>query len=372
MFHSRSLARAAFAVPVLLALAAPALADVTIQEKTVSSGLGGFGNGTTTTTRVIATDKGREDEQFTYTGRLKTFAGKPRSSSTITRLDRELIWELEHAKKQYGEMTFAEMREAMAKAAADAKAEMAKAEPAKAHDDVQMDYKVDVKRTGKHEKVNGFDAEQWVITLTGTPKDKSNTEQAGGILMKLDGWYSTAVPGQAEQAAYYKRWAEKMGLEPQVRTMASALMAQHGDAVRQIALKMKDLKGVAVRSTLTMEMDDGLTPAQRAELEKSRVEESKSRAENAKKQDAKDDVDAKLDAGGSLAKGNVSGALGGFLSRKLNKAAEKKVEKSLTPEPGAASGPMFTVTTDVLSVTTGSATASFEIPAGYKKTERRK
>lgn len=372
MFDRLSITRTSLASALLLALASTALADVTIQEKTVSSGLGGFGNGTTTTTRVIATDKGREDEQFTYTGRLKTFAGKPRSTSTITRLDRELIWELDHAKKQYGEMTFAEMREAMAKAAADAKAEMAKAEPAKARDDVQMEYKVDVKRTGKRDKVNGFDAEEWLITLTATPKDKSNPENAGAFVMKLDGWYSTTVPGQAEQAAYYKRWAEKMGIEPQVRTMASALMAQHGDAVKQIAAKMKDLKGVAVRSTFTMELDDGLTPAQKAELEKARADEAKSRAENAKKQDAKDDVDAKLEAGGSLAKGNVSGALGGFLSRKLNKAAEKKVEKSMTPEPGAASGPMFTVTTDVLSVTTGSAGASFEIPAGYKKTERRK
>ena len=45
---SRGLLLAAFAV---LVLAPPARADVTIQEKTVSSGLGGFGSGTTTTTR---------------------------------------------------------------------------------------------------------------------------------------------------------------------------------------------------------------------------------------------------------------------------------------------------------------------------------
>lgn len=378
MFNShpvrRSLARARRALPALALLcfcASPTLADVTIQEKTVSSGMGGFGNGTTTTTRIIAADKGRDDETFTYTGRLKTFAGKPRTSSTITRLDKELIWDLDHAKKQYGEMTFAEMRAAMAEAEDKARAELAKSGAPAHKDDVELTYKVDVKRTGKKDKINGFDAEQWIITLTATPKDTKTGESAGNFKMQLDGWYSTTVPGQAEVAAYYKRWAEKMGIEPQVRTMASALMAQHGDAVKQIAAKMKDLKGVAVRSTMTMELGNGLTPAQQAELDKARAEDSQKRAENSKKQDAKDDVDAKLDAGGSLAKGNVSGALGGFLSRKLNKAAEKKVEKSLTPAEGSSGSPSFTVTTDMLSVTTASAAASFDVPAGYKKVERK-
>lgn len=365
----------AHAIPIAIAvtflLAAPALADVTIQEKTVSTGLGGFGNGTTTTTRVIAADKGREDEQFTYTGRLKTFAGKPRSSSTITRLDKELIWDLDHNKKQYGEMTFAEMREAMAKGAAEAKAEMAKSGDTHAQQDVKFEYKVDVQRTGKKDKVNGFDAEQWIITLTASPKDKQTGESAGAFKMKLDGWYSTQVPGQAEVAAYYRRWAEKMGIDPQVRTMASSLMAAHGDAVKEIAAKMKDLKGVAVRSTMTMDMGLGLTPEQQAELDKARKDEAKSRAENTKKQDARDDLDAKKDAASSLSHGNVSGALGGFLSRKLNKAAEKKVEASVTPKEGSSGGPAFSVTTDMLSVTTGSAAGSFDVPAGYKKVERK-
>lgn len=365
---SRGLLLAASAV---LVLACPARADVTIQEKTVSSGLGGFGSGTTTTTRVIAGDKGREDEQYTYTGRLKTFAGKPRSTSTITRLDRELIWELDHPKKQYGEMTFAEMRAAMAKGAAQAQAEMKNPEHARAKQDVQVDYKVDVQRTGKRDKVNGFDAEQWIITLTAVPKDKKSGESAGSFKMKLDGWYSTQLPGQAETAAYYRRWAEKMGMDPQIRTMASSLMAMHGDAVREIAAKMKDLKGVAVRSTMTMDMDAGLTPEQQAQMDKSRADAAKARAEDKQKRAEKEDNEANASTAGSVAKGDVGGALGGFLSRKLGKAAEKKAEASMTSGAGSGSGSAFTVTTDVLSVTTGSAGASFDVPAGYKKVERK-
>lgn len=365
---SRGLLLAAFAV---LVLAPPARADVTIQERTVSSGLGGFGSGTTTTTRVIAGDKGREDETYTYTGRLKTFAGKPRSTSTITRLDRELIWELDHPKKQYGELTFAEMRAAMAKGAAQAQAEMKNPEHARTKQDVEVDYKVDVQRTGKRDKVNGFDAEQWIITLTAVPKDKKSGESAGSFKMKLDGWYCTQLPGQVETAAYYRRWAEKMGMDPQVRTMASSLMAMHGDAVREIAAKMKDLKGVAVRSTMTMDMDAGLTPEQQAQMDKARADAAKAKAEDKQKRAEKEDNEANASTAGSVAKGDVGGALGGFLSRRLGKAAEKKAEASMTSGAGSGSGSAFTVTTDVLSVTTGSAGASFDVPAGYKKVERK-
>ncbi len=371
--RSRLMVQAMLSVVALALVVPPAFADVTIQEKTVSSGLAGFGGGTTTTTRMIATDKGREDETFTYTGRMKTFAGKPRSTSTITRLDKELIWDLDHDKKQYGELTFAEMREAMAKGMAEAKAEMKQPENAMAKDDVQLDYKVEVQRTGKKDKVNGFDAEQWIITLVATPKDKKTGESAGAFKIKLDGWYSTQVPGQAEVQAYYRRWGEKMGVDPQMKSMASGLMAAHGDAVKEIAAKLKDLKGVAVRSTMTMDMGAGLTPEQQAEMDKARAEEAKSRSADKAKQDARDDADAKVGAASSLAKGNVSGALGGFLSRKLNKAAEKKVEASMAPSSGSGSGgPAFSVTTDMLSVTTGSAAASFEVPVGYKKVERKK
>ena len=367
---ARSSSRGFLLVAILASvLAVAARADVTVQEKTVSSGLGGFGSGSTTTTRVIAGDKGREDELFTYTGKLKTFAGKPRSTSTITRLDKELVWELDHTKQQYGELTFAQMREAMAKGAAQAQAGMKHPEPAR--EAPKVDFKVDVQRTGKRERINGFDAEQWIITLTAVPREKPQDAAGapGSYSIKMDQWYSTQVPGQAEVAAYYRRWAEKMGMDPQMRRMATGMMAMHGDAMREMAAKMKDMKGMVVRSTMTMNMDSGLTPEQKAQMAQSRADGAKAQAENKKQRQAKADEDANGDAAGSLARGNVGGALGGFMSRKLGKAAEKKAEASMT-SGGSGSGSALTVTTDVLSVTTTSAGASFDVPAGYKKVER--
>lgn len=364
------------AVPALLALVVSAQAAVVMQEKTVSNGLGGFGNSTAERTIVIAGDRSRTDESSTYTGRFKTLAGggKPKASAEITRLDRELFWYLDPAKKEYGELTFAQMREQIAKGMAEAQAEMGKPENRREQQNVEMNYTVDVKRTGKKETINGFAAEEFIVTLTATPRDRTTGDTAGTYTMAMDQWLSTAVPGQAEVQAYYKRMAEKLGLDPQVQRAAGAAMAQYGDAMKQIAVKLKDLKGYPVRSTLTITMGAVLTPAQQAELEKKQAGEQQSAAEDKKKKDEQKDAEARNNSAGSLAHGNVGGAASGFLARRLAKAAEKKAAASAQSSSGTpgSSSAALTVTTDLVSVTTGATTASFDVPSDFKKKAERK
>lgn len=361
------------AVAVSLALAAPALADVTLKEKTVSTGVAGFGNGTSERTFVIAGDKSRSDDQFTYTGRFKTLAGggKPKSSTNIVRLDRDLVWMLDPEKKQYSELTFAEMREALEKGAAEAREEMDKPENRRAKD-VEMTYKVDVERTGKKDKVNGFDAENVIVRITATPKDTKTGETAGSYTLKMDQWLSPQVPGQAEVTAFYRRYAEKMGFDPQMQHQFAGLMHQYGEAVKQAAGKMKDLKGYPVRSTVTMSFGAEPTPEQQAQTDKARAEAQAKRAEEKTKQEAKEDDEAKVQAGVSLSRGNVGGAIGGLLGRKLGKSAEKKAEAGASSQGSGSGTPGgFTATTDVLSITTGAAGVSFDVPSDFKKVERK-
>ena len=361
------------AVAVSLALAAPALADVTLKERTVSTGLAGFGNGTSERTWVIAGDKSRSDEQFTYTGRFKTLAGggKPRSSASIMRLDRDLMWSLDLQKKEYEELTFAQVREAMEKGMADARGGVDDSEGGRAKD-VEMTYRVDVQRTGKKDKVNGFDAENVIVTVTATPKDAQAGESAGSYALKMDQWLSTQVPGQAEVAAFYRRYAEKMGFDPQMQGQFAGLMRQYGDAVKQAADKLKDLKGYPVRSTVTMSLGAEPTPEQQARIEKSRAEAQAKRTEEKTKKEAKEDDEAKVQAGVSLSGGNVSGALGGFLGRKLGKTAGKKADAGASSQGSGSGTPGgFTVVTDVLSISTGAAGVSFDVPSDFKKVERK-
>jgi hypothetical protein len=89
--------------------------------------------------------------------------------------------------------------------------------------------------------------------------------------------------------------------------------------------------------------------------------------------DAQEDAAAADNAGDAIAHGDVSGALGGMLGHRLGKALQKKAEASTTPGAGnsGAQGGGLTITTDVVTITTGSASASYEVPADHKKVERK-
>lgn len=364
--------RGSFALVLLVALVCPARADVTMKEKTVSSGLGGFGDGTTLQTTIIAGDRSRSDDEFTYTGRFKTLAGggKARHSSHITRLDRECVWSLDDEKKTYTELTFAQMRELMSKGLADAEQAQAEARRKPGPESADVEYKVDVQRTGKKQQMNGFLAEQVIVTVTGTPKDPQSGETASFTLV-MDQWLTPSLPGQSEVTAFWRRYAEKMGIEPELRRMGGAMMAQYGDALKKAAEKFKDVKGYPVHSETKILAGPQVTPEQQAQIDKARAESQAKGAEKKQKETERKDADSRGNAAGSLVRGDVGGAIGGLLGRRVNKAVEKKAEQA-EPRPDGTGGALMTVVSDVLSVSTGPAAGvSFDVPAGYKKIERK-
>jgi len=371
-----------------LLLASSAGADVVVKEKTVSEGLSGFGNGTTIRTLVVAGDKSRSEDEFTYTGRFKTLAGggKPRTSVAITRIDKEVIWNLEPDKKQYTEMTFAEMRRMMEQGLAAADQESRKAE-AKDVKDAEMTFTVDVKRTGAKQDVNGFPAEQVILTCTGKPKNPEKGAAGGEVRIVMDQWLTKNAPGSQEMKAYYRRFAEKLGLEMETAGIDAMARRMYGSGLKEISAKMKGLEGFPVRSTFTIEGSSEMAAAQKPAAESAETQRELSKAERAKAKEAEaaeekkqDQEDAK-DVGSSVASGGggIAGKIGGFLGRKAARAAQKKTEEKVekTAEgmapsgPGAAGGPMFKVVTEVMSISTSPAPAgSFDVPAGYKLQKR--
>ena len=352
-----------------LLLASSASADVVIKEKSVSEGLGGFGNGTTSRTLIVAGDKSRSEDEATYTGRFKTLAGggKPHTTISITRIDKEVIWNLEPEKKQYTELTFAQMREMMQKgmAGGDKAAQEAQAK------DAGMTFAVDVKRTGAKETVNGFATEQVIITCVGKPKNPEKGAENTELRLVMDEWLTKSAPGAQEQAEFYKRFAEKLGLDPQLSGVSAMAQRMYGNGMKELAEKMKGLGGVAIRSTFTIEGSPQMTAAQKqgAQQGQSSQVEAKTEREKAGRQaeaDEKKQEDAKDLASG----GGIKGKLGGFLGRKLAGTAQKqageKTEEMSGPGP-AAGGPLMKVVTEVISISTSSAPAgSFDVPAGYK------
>jgi hypothetical protein len=358
-----------------LLLASTAAADVTIRETTVSEGLGGFGNGTTHRTMIVAGDVSRSEDEATYTGRFKTLAGggKPRTSVSITRIDREVIWDLDPQKKTYTELTFAEMREMMAKGLARAD-DAGRDTGAK---DAEMTFTVDVRRTGAKQDVNGFPAEQVVVTCVGRPKAADADAKDREVRFVMDLWLTKSAPGAKEMTEFGRRFAAKMGLDPQLSNIGGTVQQMYGGAMKELAAKMKDLDGYPVRSTFTI--DGAAGPPAVSD------EEAAARAAGREREKAQAEADEKAqdrqeagDIGAAAASGEgVTGKLGGLLGRKLGGIAQRKtaekVEKSAGEKasPGAAGDHVLKVVTEVTSISTSPAPAgSFDVPAGYKLQKR--
>ncbi len=361
------------ALVLALLLASTAAADVTIQETTVSEGLGGFGNGTTRRTMIVAGDASRSEDEATYTGRFKTLAGggKPRTTVSITRIDKEVVWSLDPQKKTYSELTFAEMRELMAEGLAGADA-APEAQP----QDADMTFTVDVRRTGAKQTVNGFAAEQAVVTCTGRPKEAG--AEGGETRIVMDLWLTKGTPGAAEMAEFGRRFAAKLGIEAQMAGLGATVRRMYGGAMKEMGEKLKGLDGYPVRSTFTIEGAGGpkaVPPAESAAEAKAERERAKAQAEADEK--AQDRQDAGEIGAAAATGGGVTGKIGGLFGRKLagmaQKKAEQKVEKSAGEKasPGAAGGYLFKAVTEVTSISTSPAPAgSFEVPAGYKLQKR--
>jgi hypothetical protein len=362
-----------------LLLCSSASADVVIKEKSVSEGLGGFGNGTTSRTLIVAGDKSRSEDEATYTGRFKTLAGggKPHTKVSITRIDKEVIWNLEPEKKQYTELTFAQMREMMQKGLAEGE----KAAQETQAKDAEMTFTVDVKRTGAKETVNGFPTEQVIITCVGKPKNPEKGAENAELRLVMDEWLTKSAPGAQERAEFYKRFAEKLGLDPQLPGVSAMARQMYGNGMKELTAKMKGLGGVAIRSTFTIEGPPQMAEAQKqaAEQGQSRQVEARTERETARQraeadEKKQDQEDAKDLASSAATGGGIKGRLGGFLGRKLastvQKKAEEKTEKKTEELSGsgtAAGGPLMKVATEVISISTLSAPAgSFDVPAGYK------
>lgn len=362
------------ALVLALLLASTAAADVTIKETTVSEGLGGFGNGTTHRTMMVAGDASRSEDEATYTGRFKTLAGggKPRTTVSITRIDKEVVWDLDPQKKTYTELTFAEMRERMAKGLAEADAAAREAEP----QDADMTFTVDVARTGAKEPVNGFPAEQVVVTCTGRPKDAAPGAGDREIRIVMDMWLTKDAPGAKEMTEFGRRFAAKMGIEAQLANVGAMAQRMYGGAMKQMGETLKDLDGYPVRSTFTIGGAGGPAAEQRPEAEAG-AERERAKAEAEEQEKAQDRQDAGDIASTAASGGGVTGKLGGLLGRKLTGAAQKKagqkVEKGAgePSAPGAAGGHLLKVVTEVTSISTSPAPAgSFEVPAGYRLQKR--
>jgi len=137
------------------------------------------------------------------------FTGKPQHAGTITRLDKELIWHLNHGNKTYAESPL-RLPEEKVKVEAEAKGQ----------GDTVKDYRIvkselTVKKLDSARTINGFPCTGYIATWT-LVVEKIKTKEQTTSIMTLTEWTTPVIAvlkqAEAEEAAYNQAYLAKLGL----------------------------------------------------------------------------------------------------------------------------------------------------------------
>ena len=200
-----------------------------------------------------------------------------------------------------------------------------------------LEVQVDVKDTGEHKSINGFNAHQVILTMDmDAPQMR---QKAGGgdmkMRMTMDMWISSDVPGSQELRSFYQKAGNRNPWE--------AMMGDAGGnesmrrAMAEMQKKMSEMSGVAVLTIMKMSMagnDPRMAQAQeQMAAARAKIEEMQ------KKGGPQAEMAARMLA-----------QMGGG---------------------GAGGGPIMERTTESSNFSTGPIAASeFAVPAGYQQAQK--
>lgn len=235
-----------------LLLAVSAFADVKREYKSKST-IGKLGSNESTGIDFYSVDKHNGESSVQWTGGfMKTLTrGKTVESSTITRLDRDSVWTLDHAKKTYSVMSLAEFREQLKKGMAEAEqAEPEEEEDTTAAPPDQYEWTLEDLSDTNPKEINGWTCRNAHVVATGINKQDPNDK----VIITVNTWNSEAVPGSEEILAYSKKYLEALGLDDIAMTqglMAAAFL--YAEKIEEVLDKAKEARGEAVESLVKIE-----------------------------------------------------------------------------------------------------------------------
>ncbi|MGB5106434.1 MAG: hypothetical protein WBP29_07990 [Candidatus Zixiibacteriota bacterium] len=226
-------------------------ADIRVKSNFKMEGLVGLMNMEGTVNNLISGDKAKTINNMKMTSKvMKSLgAGKPNETAEITRLDKELFWELEMKDKKYKEQTFAQARADIEKSLADNK--KSKEKRLKDHPEDSLSFKTTftVDKTGKSEIIAGHNADQYFITIETYGKSSEGGE--GRMKIELDTWLAKDVGGD-EYKRFYATLFEKLGFTGRSRQSLEGALMGLGIDPNDVKVAVKDLEGVALRSITTV------------------------------------------------------------------------------------------------------------------------
>ena len=252
------------AAAILAVLPGAALADVTIGQKT-SMNLAGINIDIESVERTSG-EKQRTDITTQCHGMLSLFCRNV-EGGRIVRLDRDLEWQLEPARRLYAERPFPtpQQRAAAQKELEAAMQEMKKCPMPQARESSPAGPDttrcrlsspvVSVNATDEHATILGHDARKTDVVLSQTCTD-AQTGDVCEIDYGFETWLtSDSIAGADERAAFTSKYLAAEGLDPnnpQLQRSLQQFMAPYADELRQLQGKAADLGGYPLRTTFYM------------------------------------------------------------------------------------------------------------------------
>jgi hypothetical protein len=193
-------------------------------------------------------------------GMMRTDADK---TSTIFDLENGRFISIDHNAKTYTIMTFEQMAQAAEQAMAKAQSQSQQTagqpdEAEKPEGEVELEYKLDVEATGEKQKINGYDAERYFMTMeteaTVTPEG-GEAQQAGKLVMLMDLWNAEDVPAQEALKAFHAKSPEVARRSADSMKGMAAVFASKpelGNAMEEAAKEAEKMSGFSVRETMYM------------------------------------------------------------------------------------------------------------------------
>jgi hypothetical protein len=322
-------------------LAGSAVADLKTETFTRASMLTGLGSTEVNGVTQYQGDKRAEDHTTKMVGGIGgMLAGKPQTSLEITRLDKDVIWDLNPPKKTYTERPIA------LPAGTETKAERRQSGPEqKPYKIVKSELKVT--KTGAAKDINGFACKEYLITWEVVMEDTASKGKVTQV-MTTDLW-NTPLTDKLKQAQqvetdFNRSYVKKLGVEmsPQEtdRLGARMLTSMYGLDAKETAGKLEEVgkemakvEGYPIVTEVKWQVKNDSAAAKKPEPEPEPEPAPTS--------------------------------LGGLIANKLARQA--------TSDKPKEEGVLFSSYHEVKSVSLDAVTeTNFEIPDGYRKVEGHK
>ncbi len=280
----------------------------------------------------VTPDRKATDSSFKFTGAIMGRLMSEQRNLEIVRLDKDLIWQANMNKSRYLELPIQKLGQQVGIVKDDPNAETAYVEEC-------CTVKTDIKRTGSKKIVNGYDAEQMILTWTSTCPEEETGEPAK-TTMTLEIWMAPGVKLGSELDAFNAAYVKKLGFDMQMMSAVGDQLRQAFPGLKDLALMMKDLKGYPILSILSVEDERYL-----------------------KKQQA-----AKKEEQSGTSATSTTAMVSGFIERKMKEREEAKQKE----EAAKWGNVIWRVSWEARNFQKAQVSANdFELPEGLKKVEQK-